>query len=570
MEKLNKFSLLWPKNENKEKYTNIENLSRRCIDNLGLKQIAQELSYNEKHYYTVRKLLLNLCDNPKVINYRLDIMEDFINNPELLSEFEKIFELINQIHNYKKPDRKIEGNKLRTIAWRLKMLEIFSECMQKINALLSRFQDDFNSEGMQKLYQYIKKIVESELFQSLKNELPDLKDKFDNLSCVTIGINLNASLQPKEAVFLSIESEPFQKESIFSRLFGLDDNEEKFDGISAFQKIISKDKEHVAVEQGIFKELNEIFQEVLTPIGKAISRYVNYKERFLINLQRDLYFYIGATRFIKKMCALGFSMCKPEVLPKEKRSSKIENIRDLSLALGLIENKKRDETGDEDKVDLGEEIVPNDIDFGSESRIFILTGPNQGGKTTFTRAIGIAQVLFQAGIFVPGTKASISPVDWVYTHFTEKEKPNTKDGRLGEESRRLSRLFQNATSHSLILLNESLSSTSPGEGLYLLKNIVKGIRLLGCRCIFTTHLHKLAAKIDAINSEAEGDSKVGSLVAEVDRENSGKNMEARRTFKIVSKPPEGKSFARDVDYKDGISYDQIKKTIEERKYLDNF
>ena len=270
------------------------------------------------------------------------------------------------------------------------------------------------------------------------------------------------------------------------------------------------------------------------------------------------------------MRALGFSMCKPEVLPKEKRSSKIENIRDLSLALGLIENKKRDETGDEDKVDLGEEIVPNDIDFGSESRIFILTGPNQGGKTTFTRAIGIAQVLFQAGIFVPGTKSSISPVDWVYTHFTEKEKPNTKDGRLGEESRRLSRLFQNATSHSLILLNESLSSTSPGEGLYLLKNIVKGIRLLGCRCIFTTHLHKLAAKIDAINSEAEGDSKVGSLVAELDRENSGKNMEARRTFKIVSKPPEGKSFARDVAYKYGISYDQIKKTIEERKYLDNF
>ncbi|MFW6309341.1 MAG: MutS-related protein [bacterium] len=560
------FSLLWPANIDPTDYQDQEKLTRKCVDNLGLKQIARELCYNDKHYYDVRKLLVNLCDEPQVIQYRLDIMEDFLDHPKLIEGFEEIFELIDKIQKYEKPESKMENDRLVNTAWRLKMLDIYAECMEKIDDLFSGIED-LNSRGLNELYNFVQEIITSELFQSLQKKLPELKEQFDQLSSVTIGINLNAQLKPEEAVFLSIEPEKYQKQSFFSRLFNTESNRDEFQGVSGVQNILTKDNEYKNVRQGIFKELNEIFEKVLIPIGKAISRYVHYREKFLLNMKRELYFYIGASRTIKNLKQLGLKMCKPEPLAASERITRIQDLTDLTLALGLIEDKKRekekkDVSLEELDLDLGAEIVPNDITFDDRGRIFILTGPNQGGKTTFTRAVGIAQVLFQAGLYIPGSRAQISPANRVYTHFTEKEEPNTRDGRLGKESRRLSRLIRESTRNSLILMNESLSSTSPGESLYLLKNIVKGLRIMGCRVILTTHLHTLAQNIEEINSEVEGDSKVRSLVAEVDRNTEDENIRARRTFKIVPKPPEGKSYARDIAYKYGISLEQIMEKID--------
>ena len=212
------FSLLWPETVNQEKYKDNENLSRKCIENLGIKQIAEEISYDERHYYTVRKLLVNLCDNTKVIKYRLDILEDFVENPKLINSFKGIFELIEQIRKYEKPEAKMENDKFVNIAWRLKMLDIYVECMEKLYTLFNSI-NNFQSRGLNKLFNFIEEVVNSDLFQSLQNDLPELKEKFDNLSCVTIGINLNAKLQPEEAVFLSIEPERFQKEIIFFPAF---------------------------------------------------------------------------------------------------------------------------------------------------------------------------------------------------------------------------------------------------------------------------------------------------------------------------------------------------------------
>ena len=559
MKRINKFSLLWPEGIDPEKYANQEKLSQRCVANLGLDMIARELSYDEKHYYKVKKLMLNLCDNPEVISYRLDILQDFVRNPELAAGLREIFEYIEQIRHYKQPGKKLSADNYQAVAWRLRMLDIYVTCMQMLNSLIQDKANNFKSTGLQKLSQYLKNMVESDLFQNLNEKLPDLRARFANLSCVTIGINLNARLEPEEAIFLSVEKKPFIKRSFLSRLFNRDSNQDKIHGVSQFQNILSRDKEVTQLQLGIFRELNDVFQKVLTPIEKTISRFINYRESVLIKWRREFSFYIGCTRFIKKMRDQGLAMCKPQVIIPGKRKTKIQDLTDLTLALGLME-----EADKEDKqIKLGAEIVPNDLRFDDQGRIYILTGPNQGGKTTFTRAVGIAQVLLQMGMYVPGSKGALSPVDWIHTHFTEEEKPQVKDGRLGEESRRLSEIFYKATPYSLLLLNESLSSTSPGEGLYLLKNIIKGIKSLRSRAIFTTHLHSLAEIISEINEEVDTDSKVDSLVAEVERSEDEK-IEAKRTFKIKSKKPQGKSYARDVAYKYGISYEQILQTIRNR------
>jgi DNA mismatch repair ATPase MutS len=185
----------------------------------------------------------------------------------------------------------------------------------------------------------------------------------------------------------------------------------------------------------------------------------------------------------------------------------------------------------------------------------VLTGPNQGGKTTYTQAVGLAHVLAQAGLFVPGERARISPADSIYTHFPVEERPDMESGRLGEEAQRLNDIFTRATRYSLVLLNESLASTSPGESLYLARDIVRTLRVLGARAIYATHLHELAADCDSLNAETPGDSQIVSLVSIV--QEGGGTGEITQTYHIIPGPPRGRSYARELAARYGISYEQL-------------
>jgi DNA mismatch repair ATPase MutS len=231
----------------------------------------------------------------------------------------------------------------------------------------------------------------------------------------------------------------------------------------------------------------------------------------------------------------------------------MRDLYNLNLALHLSANQS----------DLSREMVTNEVNFDDSGRIFILTGPNRGGKTTYTQAVGIAQILMQAGMYVPAAQARMSPVDGIFTHFAAEEKPDEEAGRLGEESKRLSEIFAQATRHSLILMNESLASTSAGESLYLARDIVRVMRMLGARVIFATHLHELAADADAINAETPGDSEVVSLVSMVSVDGNG----ARRTYKIVPSPPMGMSYAREIASRYGISFDQLTAALRARRAI---
>ena len=198
----------------------------------------------------------------------------------------------------------------------------------------------------------------------------------------------------------------------------------------------------------------------------------------------------------------------------------------------------------------------NDIDFNDEMRIFILTGPNRGGKTIFTQAWGLAMLLAQLGIYVPASKAAISPCDNIFTHFPADENDTVDLGRLGEESKRLSEIFKQATERSVMLLNESLATTSVTEGLFIAKDVVKAMRYMGVRCIFNTHMHDLARSVDELNAEIEGKSAAASLVTGV--------HDGERSFKVSLLPPQGISYAKDIALKYGVSFAQIKESIDSR------
>jgi DNA mismatch repair ATPase MutS len=162
----------------------------------------------------------------------------------------------------------------------------------------------------------------------------------------------------------------------------------------------------------------------------------------------------------------------------------------------------------------------------------------------------------------------MSPVEGILSHFPLEEQPSLDAGRLGEEAARIHGIFRLVTRHSLVLMNESLSTTSPGEALYLARDIVRALRRLGARAVFATHLHELG-DVAVLNDDTEGDSLVASLVAgseAVDAPQDGEPS-ARRTFKIRPGPPQGISYARDIARKYGIELHQILATLKERKVL---
>jgi DNA mismatch repair ATPase MutS len=283
--------------------------------------------------------------------------------------------------------------------------------------------------------------------------------------------------------------------------------------------------------------------------------------QFLAVLEPEIVFYLGAARLISDLAARGLPMCKAEAADQEARLCVIRDCYNLNLALRLMFRQPQ--------ANLAELIVSNEVSFDDDGRIFIITGPNQGGKTTYIQTIALAQVLFQAVLYVPGTSACISPVDGIYTHFPVEEKPSAEAGRFGEEAQRLHEIFTQATRYSLILLNESLASTASGESLYLARDIVRCFRLLGVRAAYTTHMHELAANLDEYNAMTPGDSKVVSLVAGAQTDSTDPSANGvQRTYKIFRSPPMGRSYARELAARYGISFDKLVETLTARQAID--
>jgi DNA mismatch repair ATPase MutS len=166
-----------------------------------------------------------------------------------------------------------------------------------------------------------------------------------------------------------------------------------------------------------------------------------------------------------------------------------------------------------------------------------------------TQAVGQLFLLAQSGIFIPGTRFCFDPADQVLTHFPADEDKTLDLGRLGEECRRFRELFTRCTPESLMLLNETFSTTSFEEGYFIAADAVRAILRMGTRTIYNTHMHKLAQDLDTVINEQGSEGKAVSLVAET--------KEGKHSFRVMIAPPEGQSFARDIAEKYGVTYESL-------------
>ena len=197
-----------------------------------------------------------------------------------------------------------------------------------------------------------------------------------------------------------------------------------------------------------------------------------------------------------------------------------------------------------------QEIVKNDFSFTDKEKIFILTGPNRGGKTILEQGLGLISVMVSLGMFVTADSFKGMPFSNIITHFPIDENLTINYGRFGEEAVRIREIVKEADSKTLILFNETFSTTSSADALFLAKDLIRILKEKGSYVIFNTHIHELAAAIPEMN-DWEGESLVVSIVMEM--------KDNKNTFKVRRSAPDTSSYARNIAEKYGITYEQMRK-----------
>jgi hypothetical protein len=553
------FSLLYPIGSGRT--AGVDRWGENTVEDLGIDQLAWDLSIDNKYHDAIKLILLELCNDCDIISYRQEILDDLLKYPAVSTSLQELLPVFAKLKAY--AETRSQKTALQEVLSRLPELNTYVTCVRKLQQILVEADPDTRSRGLARLRLLLAEVTDDPTFLSLEKGMPELLAIMKTVPSITIGINLDSELMPVEATLLAIHDKPFREDTLFDRLLGKKTGQKPSYGIGPMHEVPYT---HVTGIDGrvvkipdrsdpllvpLFRDLYDILRTVLEPVAVELKQYAQVNVRLLIQLESEVAFYLGAVALLHRMQAGGLPVCRPQVDPIDKRNCHIQGMYNLILAMR--------------QADFGVEspartIVLNDVDFGPMGRIFILTGPNQGGKTIYTQAIGLAQVLFQAGLYIPAEAARMSPVDGVYTHFTTLEKADSGMGRLAEEARRLNEIFHSVTDKSLVLLNESLSSTSPGESLYLAQDIVRALRLFGVRAVFATHLHELAEGVDLINADVTGDSRVVSLVAGVelaeDKEDIIDDI-VPRTYKIKPGPPRGLSYAKGIAARYGISFEQL-------------
>ncbi len=525
------FSLLWPAGLDREAASGT--MSTQIAEDLLLDRIAEAMAGGEATRTQILTMLQRPCQDPAAIAYRQDILADFDESPELAAGIASFLPRIAELV-YFSETRRGESSTLRQMLWRLGELELYVECIASLSRLLS---GRVRSAGMRALARLVEERREDPLFENLRQELPRLSAAIKKRSSVTIGVNLDERLRPVEAALLAINERRIGERSLLARLMGRG-GEESLKGIGPMHGNAAP-RGPSALPQAalplapLFQDLDGLLQSVSRPVVRAVEKYVRLNTGFLAVLAPEVGFYLGGHRLGEVVRGAGLPMTRPELKPAADRLFRVRGFYNLAMALRFY--------AAEPGQDLASRVVANDVSLDAEAGIFVLTGPNRGGKTTYTQGIGITQALAQAGLPVPAQAAVLSPVDQIVTHFPRGEQGDLETGRLGEEASRIAGIFSTVTRHSLVLLNESLSSTSPGESLYLAEDILRAFRLVGCRAVFATHLHELAARVEEINRETGGASAVVSVVAGAESTPPGSsNGEARRTYRIEPGPPAGR------------------------------
>lgn len=401
--------------------------------------------------------------------------------------------------------------------WFLRAVGTYCLCVRTFADALSG--SEVRSRGMLALKAYLSEYANSDAFSALAADAAQLQDA---LGSVEYRVQLRGS-----RVTVS-EHEPAPD---YSR--EIEETFAKFrqGGAKDYRVTFPDFPEANHVEAEVLDRVARLYPELFAELTAYPERRRSYLDPTLARFDREVQFYLGYLAFIRRLEAAGLPFCYPEVFADAK-AVRAQGTFDLALADSLVRE--------------GGMVVCNDFHLQGEERIFVVSGPNQGGKTTFARTFGQLHHLARLGLPVPGRQARLLLCDRIFTLFARPEQVEDLRGRLQGELVRLHAILEAATSRSILIMNETFSSTTLQDARFLGREMLQRVIRKDMLCVYVTFIDDLSRL---------GDATV-SMVSTADPQDP-----ARRTYEILRRSADGLAYAMAIARKHRLTYDMLQRRL---------
>jgi len=477
---------------------------------LNLDQVLEWMTASRKQY-ELKPFFYAPLHDVAAVRYRHEVLRD-LEKPAVLESVTRFAETMRRMREHLAQAQKLYYP-LQKQAWFLDAVEVYCEAVCSLAGELGGL--DVASRGFEGLRDYLAGYAASGRFTSLAAETQALKEAL-------AGVRYAVRIHGARVTVSNYEGEPdysaevvetfarFKQGAGKSYLVGLPD---------------LADMNHV--EAQILDRVARLNPDVFGALARYCGRHRDHLDATVGRFDREVQFYLAYLELIGRFKAAGLPFCYPQVSARATGIAAEETF-DLALAAKLVPE--------------GGTVVGNDFYLEGPERIFVVTGPNNGGKTTFARMFGQLHFLAALGLPVPGRSARLLLPDRIYTHFEREEDIETLRGKFEDELVRVHEILELATSQSVLVMNESFNSTTLNDALFVGTEVLRRVLDLGLLGVYVTFVDEIASLSQA----------TVSMVSQVVPENP-----AQRTFKLVRKRADGLAYAAAIAGKYGLTYQRL-------------
>jgi DNA mismatch repair protein MutS len=481
---------------------------------LNLDQVvdATTASYEE---YDLKPFFYAPLHDGDAIRYRHDVLRD-LERPQVLDAVRGFARGMQELRRRLAQADKLYYHRQRQRFF-LDAVEIYCDTVASLVGELDALE--LRSRGMLELRDYVTRYLHGDAYTVLAADAEKVKQA---LSDMRYEIHIKGS-----RVTVSGYEERIDLSAEVERTF------EKFrrGAVKDYRVGFRSHTEMNHVEAQILDGVAQAHPDQFAQLGRFCDLHAEFTDSRIERFDREVHFYVSYLQYVEPLRARGLKFCYPRVSACSKEIE-ARDAFDLALATKLAEENAS--------------VVCNDFYLAGPERILVVTGPNQGGKTTFSRMFGQLHYLASLGLFVPGADTQLFLSDRLYTHFEREEALETLRGKLEDELVRIHEILEHATGDSILVMNESFTSTTLEDSLRIGTEVLREIIDLDMICVCVTFVDELASL---------GESTV-SLMSTVEP-----NDLTVRTYKIVRKPADGRAYALALAGRHGLTYEQLRRRV---------
>ena len=481
------------------------------LDDLGLYQVFLSI-VNAGDRDQVLPYYLAPLRRVDEVEFRHEVWRDLDGDGviEALSQFARAIHDVHLRLQWSR-DTRFEEERL---SWHLDASLRFCRALRSLVAVLDN--TTLCSHGLTGVRAYLTSLLKDDAFIAFEAQAETLRQRLDHIQyALTIR-----GARVRVAAFENDDEYAAEIHSLFERF--------NRGGVVTTYKVNFRDSYGMNhIEAQIASRVAKLFPSEFDQLRTFASRYNSVVPPVIERCVTEFIFYVGYHYFMQQFKKIGL----PFTLPTMALASEGINASDaFDLALGV-------------KL-LGSTtaMVTNDFRLAPSERVIVVSGPNQGGKTTFARMFGQLHYLAALGVPVPSSHATLPVVDEVFTHFSREEDNTAQAGKLEQDLRRMKSIIERATASSVIVANEVFSSTTVSDALGLGTKTLDQILKRDARAVYVTFVDELSRL----------DPRVVSMVSTVDPANP-----VERTYKVVQRAADGRAYAVAIATKYGLTYEQV-------------